>query len=535
VGAGVGDYSRQALAALLDPDSNNVPYNYRQTAGEVVGAGVGQLAGASVLRLASPNRIGLSAEDIRRLRDDPSILRRANKLYEESEQRGARLSPGQATGLPSLLGNEDVIASGSVGGGPADIAREFYEGHRRGLNKMYQDYLDSVAPSAGGKTDAALTFQQGASDAEREVRKLGNAAARPHYQAAERGGNVMSPDLAQLVDAPAMQDALKAARVDYQNIKRTAAPETPDFELWNLAKTKLDDAHTTAKMAGENTRAMAIDNLRKDLLTHLDTAYPTYGPARETTAPFQRLASRLKSVTGSSGMEDGTERVKAILAPIWDGSNSRAMAEARDAFVQAGRTDEWMAGIRARLQDKFDDAASGQDGINPAMLRRQIWGKEGEREMFQAAMTPQQFAGFEKIIETIEASAKSKGMNSLTASRLAGASDLTDIAQSTLGNRAVRGIGVLASPLRAMDIVGSATDRASATLTKRELNRMAGRIFSEGGMALLNQASLMKPGEQRLVTMAAEFLGQQAGGTDVVTGRSPPPIIREPLINPLRY
>ena len=190
----------------------------------------------------APNRLGLSATEIDQLRR-PGVMDNANRLYDQATAGGVTLSPGQATNLPSLLSKEDVLASGSAGSANADIAATFYGGQRQQLNQLYQDYLDKVSP-ASDKTDAAMQFQQGAEDATRLVRQDANKAARPYYDAAKGGGTGdISLDLAQLSDLPGMQDALKAAAADYQNLTgKVANLDAPDFELWNLAKTKLDDA-----------------------------------------------------------------------------------------------------------------------------------------------------------------------------------------------------------------------------------------------------------------------------------------------------
>lgn len=521
-GAAAGDVARQTLAGQFDPQSERTPYNFRQTAGEGVGAGIGQLLGAGLLHLFSPNRLGLSGPDVRTLQRNPAALQDANRLSQQAETQGVTLTPGQASRLPSLLSHEDVMASGSAGPGTADIAAQFYGQQRNQLNQAYQSYLDRVS-SASDKTDAAMQFQQGAEDATRLTRQNANAVARPSYQAAERAGQVMSPDLAQLAEQPAVRDALQAARTDYQNLYRRPAPETPDFALWDLAKRKLDDAHGTAKREGQNTTAMSIDSLRGDVLTHLDAAYPTYATAREASAPGQRMAARLQDVSGSTpGGTLGTERARAIVAPVFEGNNPRAIAEARDAFHAAGRGDEWNAGVRAYLQDAFDTASKSQEGLNPAMLRRQLWSDPNKRAAIEASMTPQQFQGFNNIMETIEAVARSRGMNSLTQPRAAGAAALEDVAGSTAGVRLVRGVSSGLSP-RVLNVAATAGDKIASSMTQRNLEKLSEKLFSPDGVALLNQTGLMAPGSQRLVSAVAELFGQQVGGTDVVAGRPPVP------------
>ena len=194
---------------------------------------------------------------------------------------------------------------------------------------------------------------------------------------------------------------------DYANLYRTPPPDTPDFALWDLTKRKLDDAVSTARRAGENTTAMATDSLRGDLVTHLDAAYPSYATARDLAAPGQRLSARLQSSLGQPGAGDETAR--AIVAPVFNTNNPRAISEARDAFTAAGRSDEWQAGTRAYLQDAFDKASKGPDGLNPANLRKQIWGDQNARAAMQAALTPEQFQGLDNVMGTIEAVATFQG------------------------------------------------------------------------------------------------------------------------------
>ena len=537
-GAAAGDVIRQTLAGKFDPGIPNPqggpstpePYNWRQTVAEGGGAAAGQLGGASVLRLVAPNKLALNATEIGNLRR-PGFMDNVNQIYDASKAGGVDLSPGQATGLPSLLSKEDVLTSGTAGSTNADIAATFYGNQRQQLNQLYQNYLDTVSPSAD-KTDAAMQFQQGLEDATRIVRQDANTAARPYYQQAEAGGQVMSPDLAQLSDLPGMQDALKAAAPDYQNLTGKAANlDAPDFQLWNLAKTKLDDAVTKARMAGDNTSAMSLDSIRSRLLTNLDAAYPSYATARDIAAPGQRLAARLQASLGPAGTGDETTR--AITAGIFgpNGINPRAVAEARTAFEASGRTDEWQAGTRAYLQDLFDTASKGPDGLNPANLRKAVWGDPNTRAAMQAAMTPEQFQGLDNVMGTLEAVARSKGMNSLTTPRAVGGRELLDAAGSTPGMQGVRLLATALSPSRWMQGLGPAVDKLGDWMTTRNVAKFADRIFGnpdagispEASRQFLQEAARLSPGSRQLTSRVAEYLGQQGGGSDLATGRQPTP------------
>jgi hypothetical protein len=529
VGAGAGDVARQALAAHFDPQPG-FHYNPAQTATEVAGAVTGQAAGAGLLRLIAPNRLGASALDIGNLRSGPTMAN-ANRLSDLAASQGVQLTPGQASGLPSLLAHEDAIASGSAGPGLADVAASYYTSQRNQLLAAGQAALDRISPVAD-KTDAAMQFQQGAEDATRLVRQNANAAARPSYDAAQAGGQVMSPDLAQLSELPAVKDALNAAATDYHNLTGNAAnTNAPDFQLWNLAKTKLDDAVNTAQMAGQNTSAMALDTIRQRLLTNLDAAYPSYADARATAAPGQRLAARMQTSLGPAGT--GTETAQNVMNPVFNSNNPRAIAEQRDAFNSAGRGDEWNAGTRAYLQNQFDNASKSIDGLNPAMLRRQIWGNQDVKDKMQAAMDPQQFQGLNNFMDTVERVAQSRGMNSLTAPRGAAVQALNDAAGNTAGVKGFNAAGTILTPSvkgGLFGIPGEWSRSIGSYLQGRNLKNISERLFSPEGMEYLRQMGNLSQGSQRAISATSEFLGQTGARQGVPGGRQSLP---QPLQNAL--
>jgi hypothetical protein len=526
-GAAIGDVARQTIARQLDPGVPGAPgaaptpqpYNWNQTTSEAAGAAGGQFLGGGLLRLRSGyNPLGANPLDVRALRD-PAVQQGIADAYRRAAAQGVELTPGQASGLPSLLNAEDVFTRGIMGGDTANIAKQYYEGQRNQLTGAF-DQAQGRVSSAADKTDAALQFQQGAEDAQRIVRQQANAAARPFYDTAKAGGQVMSPDLAQLHALPAVRDALKAAASDYHNLTGKAANiDAPDFELWDLAKRKLDDAVGTARKAGEHTTEMATDSVRQRLLTNLDTAYPTYATARETAAPGLREAARLADVVGRGG-ELGTEKLRAILNPVFESSNSQAIKASRDTFIKAGREAEWNAGTRAYVQDLFDATVQSKEGLNPEFLRRQIWSNPNKREAIQAAMDPQAFKGLENFMRTVEDVAKAKGANSATAERTAGAAEVTAQAADTPGVKAVGAIKSVLSPMRLVDVPGKIGDMIQSGLTKRNVGKIGERLFSPKGQEFLRNMADAPRGSGAAAAVA-RFLGEQGGA--ILTAPEQPP------------
>jgi hypothetical protein len=325
----------------------------------------------------------------------------------------------------------------------------------------------------------------------------------------------MSPDLAALLDNPAVQDAMAKARGTYRIARQGTAPvvpqEAPDFALWDLTRRHLRDMATEARRGGNNTTAAAYEDVLARLSGRLDEAYPTYAAARATAAPGQRLAATLQdTATGAAGGAGVDDRARQILAPIFERSNPTYVRQARDAFMQAGREAEWNAGVRGYLQDAIARASTSQQGLNPAMLRRQIWAnlEDGVRANMAAAMTPDQFAGFNRFMQTVEAVARTFPQNSLTAQRLAGQEALRSAGEDAT-NRLLRGAGSTLSP-NALNMVRDGLNRVADFRNARNVSAVIDNLFSPEGLQYLEQMARLNPRSRQAMVVTGQFLARGA-------------------------
>lgn len=516
-GAAAGDLARQYGARAFDPASTPQPIDFGQTAREAAASGVGQFVGAGLSNALAPNALRVTPGEVQVMRTQP-VMADTRGAYGRAATQGVDLTPGQATGLPSLLQYEDAATTMPA---TVDRATGFYRNQGKQLAAAGENMLSSISPNAD-KTDAALMFSQGAQDATRSVRQAANKAARPAYRAAEASGNIMSPDLAQLADLPAVQTAMTDATKTYRNLYGKAPPETPDFALWDLTKRQLDDAYSGALRDGKRTDAMAIDSIRQRVLSNLDTAYPTYPTAREIAAPGQRLASQLEdSGVGTTANAGIDEKARAIVAPVFN-QNPRAISQAREAFANAGRADEWNAGVRSYIQDAFDRASQSQQGLNPSMLRRQVWGNVDNRAAIEAALTPQQYTGFDNFMKTVEDVARTFPMNSLTATRLNARGALSGAAENQANVRAVDAAATILSPFRMMDIGTQALGGVRQRMVQSNVNRIVGHLFSPDGLQYLEAMSAYSPTSQRAIEATSQLLGRLAGPSIAGPGLSAP-------------
>jgi hypothetical protein len=239
-------------------------------------------------------------------------------------------------------------------------------------------------------------------------------------------------------------------------------------------------------------------------------------------APGQRLAATLQdTATGAAGNAGVDDRARQILAPVFERSNPTYVRQARDAFMQAGREAEWNAGVRGYLQDAIARASTSQQGLNPAMLRRQIWTnlEDGVRANMAAAMTPDQFAGFNRFMQTVEAVARTFPQNSLTAQRLAGQEALRAAGEDT-ANRLLRGVGSTLSP-NVANIVRDGLNRVADFRNARNVSAVIDNLFSPEGLQYLEQMARLNPASRQAIVVTGQFLAR--GGSAATAGQPEPP------------
>ena len=516
-GAAAGDAARQFAADYMDPgdpyaNGAKPGYNVRQTAIEAGLAGAGQAGGALFNRWMSPNRLRVSEQDARMLARNPNAIAVARQNADEAAGIRVNLTPGQAANARSLLQYEDAAMQNP---NLVDRATAYYRQQGQQLQNAGQDVLSLISPQVD-KTMGSQAFREAASEVPATIRQAANLEGRPYYEAAERAAYAPTRGLAEMMRNPAVEDAMAQARGTYRILKGRIAPDLPDFQLWDLTRRSLRDMGIAARREGNNTRAYGLEDALLRLTGHLDTTFSSYPAARAAVAPGQRLAATLEeTATGAAGATGVDDRARNILAPIFERSNPQYVASTRRAFAEAGREDEWNQGVRAYLQDVFDRASRSQEGLNASMLRRQVWGNVDNRDALRAAMTPQQFEGFDRFMRVVENVSRTYPQNSLTAMRGNAQAALSEAAQDT-GTRALAVAERATSPIRFADTLGSIFEWVKKGRIDRNASRIVDNLFSPNGVAYLEQMARMGPNTRQAATLTSYFLTQigAAGGDD---------------------
>lgn len=175
---------------------------------------------------------------------------------------------------------------------------------------------DMTSARFGDQSERVSGFVRGLSpvggDAHKTTEALeaaAKAANKPAYAKAYADGQNIQfhSGFQQLMQAPAMQDAMKAATTtgankaaaqgftpvknpftfpDGQLPQLTNPNAKPSLQYWDAVKQNLDDKIGTAVRAGEKGQATDLLALKSQLVSHLDQAVPSYAAARSGAASF---------------------------------------------------------------------------------------------------------------------------------------------------------------------------------------------------------------------------------------------------------
>lgn len=258
--------------------------------------GIGNVAGAVGQYFQGPStaaakRIGQAASE--------------NLAADSPGMTPAEISAAQAAGQPVNVA--DMLtgpATSRLVGEARDATPQAQAILSTVANERYQDQGPRVAGFLRDIFGSNLDAQQ-ARDANAAAAKAANA---PNYARAYAAGanGVWNSDLANLLQAPPVQDAVKGATkvglndavingtqpvrnpfvTDAQgNVSLGTDPNgnqvTPSLQFWDYVKRGLDDQYDTAKRAGQNSYAGQLLGLKSKLLGNLDTAVPDYATARQ--------------------------------------------------------------------------------------------------------------------------------------------------------------------------------------------------------------------------------------------------------------
>lgn len=333
----------------------------------------------------------------------------------------ARLAELQSTGANAVIGDIGGETTRRLARSASNLSSEAGEALSGAVSDRFAsqgervvDLLKGFGPSNAGKT---LDELQAA------ARKSNAPAYEFFRRQSERGA--WTPELEQLAQAPAVQDAIRSVVKTGANktvvdgmppirnpfitdaagnlrLARQADGSTayPNGQFWDYVQRELRGKAGEAARSGNNDLARDYGNLRKALVNHLDELFPAFKTARSGAAHFFQAEDAL---------EAGQKFVMARMAND----------EARKAVgrMPPAERELFAEGFRSDLIAKIREIGDGRDVV------KAVFGNQAMREKVEIALGKEQATQLQAAL-TVESAllplqAAVKG-NSTTAQQIIG-------------------------------------------------------------------------------------------------------------------
>lgn len=415
--------------------------DYANAAGQGALNAGGQAMGVGMTRAMTSNPLGVAAAE-RLKATDPAKLAEWQRLRAEARQRGVTLTVGDLTDLGSIKGRERTLRD-------YDETKDLFENvlKRRNTAEVpaaIGDELDRIAPApTGGTAAGAVRLREGADAVMKGAQAERSRAASPYYQRAfasgaqpdttaafQEIGDLLQRRGASTPSGKALAGMYKALTEEVPNPAGGDPIRVPirDYEKLHSIKEAFDDIVSSA-LQGETsaTRRAARDltNVKALLTDALKSAHPAYDQGatifRTKSIPINAMD---KGAIGVMLNKDGPQSIRFAEA-IFDAANDIPPAEitkTRHLYQAAGKIDDWNAGVRSFLADRLDEAMKtdrmGRSNVAGA-FEQKIWGNPKQRAIMKAAIQdPVRMQGIERLMEVLQAAARSMPEGSPTAGKL---------------------------------------------------------------------------------------------------------------------
>lgn len=371
-----------------------------------------------------------TARDIAQV--NPSIVQ---SLRSKAGKYNIPLTPGELTGLSSLLGQQKVI--GNVPDSSVKM-QKFYKEREAKVQSAVDDYLGTLSQVE----DAAVAGNRGVAALEEQKRKLiseRETATEPIYRAAfESSVPVDTAPVLNQIDSMLktqpptgraagylrkIKDLLQRPEIDVDgNELKTFMPEN---RLPNLQNSKFEiDAmfKEDAFSSLDKTVQAKLSAIKENLLTQMGKDNPAY---IEANSAFERFSQPLNEfnerITGVSLMQMSPDNIKNFSNRIFANPSPGTIQYAKKQIIAGGGEEAWNAVTRAFLEEQWTLAKKPAKTQQGAKLdtgntwQNIIIGDPKQMKAMQAALSPDQFKALRDLAEVLEAAGRAKKLGSDTA------------------------------------------------------------------------------------------------------------------------
>lgn len=549
---GLGDVARQAVGQWIN-GGNPTDIDLVNAAGQ---AGLGALGqGLSVAGRAMFDRVpaGLGAADRAWMRE-PANVANARANAELLRRQGITALHGPITNRGSLLhADRQLMRNAETADPMREVVRRV---NTQEVPAAAQRTAGGIYPDEGLDV-TARNFREAAKGVIESPRHEVNLASREAYAAAQATPDQWGPVFERILKNDEMKGLYRAAAVRAERDvtmgtpgavslppldkigtrpapapppsgvsgplgappSPAAGPVTPPFEAWQYMRRELDARAAAAREARDFNTERQMVGLSKMLDDALRDVNPSYATAQTINRPGQQITARMnEGVLGGVAKTNPDAPSSEVLGKMFNASRvpPTAIAESRQAFINAGQVDAWDSAFAAYVRDVADKAgktlASGDTGNVAGKIYTELFGDAKRREAAAAALGGRNTLAFKQFAETMEA------LNITSRIPAMGSQTATDIGQ----------VGAVASPtaratataLRALNprswwnALGTAADWVEGQSAGKAAQRTAAGYLAgpTANGALLSGVRVMSPTTYGLLT------GGTRGGVSFLPG-----------------
>jgi hypothetical protein len=487
--------------------------------GGAVGAGLGaaapvairgiQAAGQGIAAAARPLTTAIrgardpEAEAARRI----VVARNRDIKAGEAGLGDAEFAAARASGVPVA----NVDQGGSVTRSLARSAANTSPEARGALERATSDRFEGQAPRAVEFLTNLVSTQANAGKTREALEKAAQTARKPFYDRAYRdgAGGIWDDQLSELSQAPAVQEAIKAATTQAQNRASSgragaylSVDGKPTLEFWDLVKRQLDQKINVAKRAGAKEDVMEFNDLRSVIVQKLDTAVPSYSTARGVAAELFKASNALEAgeMFVTSGKLHDVRRAISKMSP-----------EERDLFSE---------GFVSSFIDKVQKVGDRRSILN------QIGQSSDARQRFEIALGPQRSKELEAFLRVENIMDRMRGAlgNSSTARQLIEAGLAGGAAGAIYSggdpSSAASGAGMLIALRQGGKLLNQRIDEKVSRKVGEMLASSDPKVLQKGIALVTRSPTLMKL-LRAADDAAARVGGEQSSGVPLIQSMGP--------------
>lgn len=417
-GATAGEVMRQNIGNAILPDTQETDMG--QAVKEGVLSGAGQAIGGGITKAASR----FAAPDIANY--SPLL---SSDLMRKAESIGVRLTPAEATGLNSLIGEQKRLMGVPQS---ANIMGEFIEGRNKEAMGAWRNFTNSIAPPRDA-TALGRRAQETADTLVSNAQTARTAAVSPYYDAAEQQIRSVNPgDVVRFIEQqlPTAKGSERKALEYVSSQLRRTGEDTIDMSFRGLDGAKkaidalLENQDLATRQGIDRTAFATLTQVRDRIVNAIDNVGGATGPYAQGRAEYGRIS------------EEVVNPLQEVLAPILrsNGANSSIQRAAQSLVDPAQRSPEVVARARAAIEPQYPQLWQGikrqfleqtayqalQENAKGAVsnvggnIAKRV-GNDAVEANMRAAMTRDEFIRYRDIVDVFRATGKALDANSDTA------------------------------------------------------------------------------------------------------------------------